>query len=103
MLGPWKEDKDFVSSAYAKLDNTYGRLWVTTGHSAMSAQCPVCAKADTAGRFMSTRVLINAQMSGFGLSGNLRLDHSITGFEPNPTSARNFCCDAQRRSGATVW
>ena len=25
MLGPWKEDKD---SAYAKLDNTYGRLWV---------------------------------------------------------------------------
>jgi hypothetical protein len=28
MLGPWKEDKDFVSSAYAKLDNTYGRLWV---------------------------------------------------------------------------
>jgi len=30
------------------------RLRVTTGHSAMSAQCPVCAKADTAGRFMST-------------------------------------------------
>ena len=26
-----------------------------TGHSAISAQCPVCAKADTAGRFMSTR------------------------------------------------
>src|SRR5262249_50276964 len=31
------------------------RLWVTTGHSAMSAQCPVCAKADTARRLMSTR------------------------------------------------
>src|SRR5262249_13568447 len=30
-------------------------LWVTTGHSAISAQCPVCAKADTAGQFMSTR------------------------------------------------
>src|SRR5258706_15976115 len=25
------------------------------GHSAMSAQCPVCPKADRAGRFMSTR------------------------------------------------
>jgi hypothetical protein len=22
---------------------------------------------------------------------------------PSATSARNFCCDAQRRSGATVW
>src|SRR5215471_6800361 len=25
------------------------------GHSAMSARCPVCPKADTTGRFMSTR------------------------------------------------
>jgi len=25
------------------------------GHSAMSARCPVCPKADTAGRFMSIR------------------------------------------------
>src|SRR6516165_2958983 len=23
--------------------------------------------------------------------------------DPSATSARNFCCDAQRRSGATVW
>jgi hypothetical protein len=29
--------------------------WVKLGRSAMSAQCPVCPKADTAGRFMSTR------------------------------------------------
>jgi hypothetical protein len=26
--------------------------WVTVGHSAVSAQCPVCPKADMAGRFM---------------------------------------------------
>ena len=31
------------------------RSWVRLGHSAMSAQCPVCPQADTAGRFMSTR------------------------------------------------
>jgi hypothetical protein len=30
-------------------------LGVKPGHSVMSAQCPVCPKADTAGRFMSTR------------------------------------------------
>jgi hypothetical protein len=28
---------------------------VRLGHSAMSAQCPVCPKADTAQRFESTR------------------------------------------------
>src|SRR5262245_50905186 len=28
---------------------------VKLGHSAMSARCPVCPKADTTGRFMSTR------------------------------------------------
>src|SRR5262249_27828756 len=39
-------------------------LWVTTGHSAMSAQCPVCAKADTAGRFMSTRPSTRAKVEG---------------------------------------
>src|SRR5215471_5493613 len=31
------------------------RLWVKVDHSAMSARCPVCPKADTAGRFMRTR------------------------------------------------
>src|SRR5215469_6215076 len=30
-------------------------LRVKLGHSAMSARCPVCPKADTTGRFMSTR------------------------------------------------
>jgi hypothetical protein len=30
-------------------------LGVRLGHSALSARCPVCPKADTAGRFMSTR------------------------------------------------
>jgi hypothetical protein len=28
-----------------------GRQWVRLGHSAMSPQCPVCAKADMSGRF----------------------------------------------------
>src|SRR6516225_8861664 len=32
-----------------------GPVRVRLGHSAMSARCPVCPKADTAGRFMSTR------------------------------------------------
>src|SRR5262249_51536984 len=31
-------------------------LWVKLGHSAMSAQCPVCPKAYKAGRFISTRL-----------------------------------------------
>ena len=31
------------------------RFGVSLGHSAMSVQCPVCPKPDTAGRFMSTR------------------------------------------------
>src|SRR5262249_39351153 len=31
------------------------RFRVKLGHSAVSAQCPVCPKADMAGRFMSTR------------------------------------------------
>jgi hypothetical protein len=30
---------------------------VRFGHSAMSAQCPICPKADTAGRFMSTPLM----------------------------------------------
>jgi hypothetical protein len=24
-------------------------------------------------------------------------------FDPSATSSRNFCCDAQRHSSATVW
>jgi hypothetical protein len=32
-----------------------GPSWVRLGHSAMSARCPICSKADKAGRFMSTR------------------------------------------------
>jgi hypothetical protein len=43
------------TAALRDFDPAYARLGVTTGHSAMSAQCPVCAKADTVGRFMSTR------------------------------------------------
>jgi hypothetical protein len=35
----------------------FSTVSVKLGHSAMLAQCPVCAKADTAGRFMSTRAL----------------------------------------------
>jgi transposase InsO family protein len=35
-----------------ELENSQGQK---LGHSAMSAQCPVCPKADIAGRFMSTR------------------------------------------------
>jgi hypothetical protein len=27
---------------------------------------------------------------------------SFPGFDPSATSSRNFCCDAQRRSSATV-
>src|SRR5262249_32779866 len=42
---------------------------VRIGHSTMSARCPVCPKADTAGRFMSTRPsgrgLINAQPQSY--------------------------------------
>src|SRR5262245_57376117 len=33
-----------------------GPVWVRLGHSAMSARCPVCPKADRAGRFISTRL-----------------------------------------------
>jgi hypothetical protein len=28
---------------------------------------------------------------------------SKTGLDPSATLARNFCCDAQRRSSATAW
>src|SRR5262249_39403716 len=33
-----------------------GPVWVRLGHSAMSARCPVCPKADRAGQFISTRL-----------------------------------------------
>jgi hypothetical protein len=35
--------------------NRFSTVSVKLGHSAMSAQCPVCSKADMAGGFMSTR------------------------------------------------
>ena len=41
---------------------------VRPGRSAMSAQCPVCRKADTAGRFMSTRPLVYGYKAAY--SGN---------------------------------
>jgi hypothetical protein len=28
---------------------------------------------------------------------------AMTDFDPSATSARSFCCEARRRSGATVW
>jgi hypothetical protein len=33
----------------------------------------------------------------------LNRHRGMTESDPSATSARNFCCDAQRRSGATVW
>ena len=57
MLGPWKQDKDFVSSAYAsKLDNTYGRLWVNlrrTQFEQLSSGLPLKADIARYGRHVS--------------------------------------------------
>src|SRR5215510_11911630 len=39
-------------------NQTASPVWVRPGHSAMSAQCPVCPKADKAGRFMSTALIM---------------------------------------------
>jgi hypothetical protein len=66
--------KNAHPAEYARLQNSgdntpwYGRRWlrcgisippmsarVKVGHSAMSARCPVCPKADTTGRFMRSR------------------------------------------------
>jgi hypothetical protein len=35
--------------------------------------------------------------------GDMRALNGGSGFDPSATSARNFCCDVQRRSCATVW
>jgi hypothetical protein len=57
---PFFDRKDSITSAMAgdccaaAFRSDLCRRWVTLGHSAMLAQCPVCLKADTAGRFMST-------------------------------------------------
>jgi len=37
-----------------KITRAFSTSSVRPGHSAMSARCPVCPKADTSGRFMST-------------------------------------------------
>jgi hypothetical protein len=44
-----------VTEPFYNLFSVRCLLWVRLGHSAMSAQCPVCPKPDKAGRFMSTR------------------------------------------------
>ena len=41
------------------------------------------------------RVLINAQMSGFGGSGNLVLDRRTAGFDPQETCEALDCCCAK--------
>jgi hypothetical protein len=44
--------------------------------------------------------------SGSPLSGTNRTlsrHRRMTESDPSATSARNFCCDAQRRSSATAW
>src|SRR5262249_442661 len=49
----------------------------------------------------AVRVLINAQVSGFGLSGNLRLDQSITGFDPKRSCVALFLRCTYRLRGRT--
>ena len=48
------------------------------------------------------RVLINASIGRMSALGANRTRRD-GGNDVNATSARNFCCDAQRRSSATVW
>src|SRR5262249_613023 len=66
--------------------------WVTTGHSAMLAHCPVRPKANTAGRFMSTR-----PGSGLLLSTIARISSEIT--ETYPSLAWHLGKIAARGAG----
>src|SRR5262249_26028940 len=56
---PSNRSQSHLSGGLKKRDRRVP-LWVTPHHSAMSAGCPVCPKADTAGRFMSTRPSVMA-------------------------------------------
>jgi hypothetical protein len=71
-------------------------LWVKLGHSVMSAQCPVCPKADTAKRFTSTRP--NKRDGSFLAVGRRRsLDRSIsTDLKKRGRGAGSFRGTSQR-------
>jgi hypothetical protein len=85
---------------------------------AHAAACPQLAKADLALSSLHVRecqriAALDAKVDALqrqalaqrlhSAEGDMRALNNGAGFDPSATSARNFCCDAQRRSGATVW
>ena len=59
--------------------------WVKLGHSALSARCPVCPKADTAGRFIITRP---SRFREFNRDTTFKASAQIAAIPPWPFSAR---------------
>src|SRR5262249_45073966 len=60
--------------------------WVKLGHSATSAQCLVCPKADAVGRFMSTRPRWNASAIGSDQGGVHPTIRKVTSRKTAPRS-----------------
>jgi hypothetical protein len=73
--------------------------WVTTRHSAMSAQCPVCPKADTTGRFMSTRP--SQARSPPKVEDTEMCDYSLHGVHSRPAKVNDHLVTTQFRNTIT--